>query len=331
MTIKYLVIRFGSIGDLVLTTPIIRLLKTRRPHAEIHLVTKKKFADVLAPNPHIYKIHVLEDSLIHLIKELRHEHFDFVLDLHRNFRSWLVKMALGEKTFAFYKLRFAKWLLVNFKVDILPDNLHVVDRYMGVLSDLHVKNDKQGLDFFTPRETTLPAEVEKYFEGKNFVALILSARHATKKMPTEKIVELCNKINSPVALLGSEKEREEGNFIAEKCLNVYNTCGHLNIYQSAILIDKSKVVISPESDLMQVAAARKKDVVSVWGNTVPKFGKYPYYAGKNSKIVEVENLKCRPCSRKGFQKCPKGHFDCMMQQDYAGMAMYVNSLLTKEV
>ncbi len=326
--VKYLIIRFSSIGDIVLTTPVIRMLKTLRPHAEIHVVTKKKFEPVLSSNPYVYKIHTLNSNLFNLIKELKVEDFDFVLDLHRNLRSSIVKLVLGEKTFVFHKLNFAKWLLVHFKIDILPDT-HIVDRYVKVLSGLGIKNDKKGLDFFIPQNTTLPTEIEKHIEGKNFVALVLGAQHATKKMPKEKIVELCQKITSPIVLLGGEMEREEGKYIAEKCLNVYNTCGNLTIYQSALLIDKSKVVVSHDTGLMHIAAARKKDIVSVWGNTVPKFGMYPYYAGENSKMFEVKNLRCRPCSKIGFQKCPKGHFNCMMKQDYCGMAEYVNTLLIK--
>jgi len=328
MVIKYLVIRFSSIGDIVLTTPVIRLLKTRRPNAEIHVVTKKKFAHILAPNPYIYKIHVLEDNLLQLIKELKHEEFDFVLDLHRNLRSFIVKAALGEKTFVFHKQNFAKWLLVNFKIDILPD-VHIVDRYVDVLSGLRVKNDKRGLDFFIPQDTVLPAEVEEHFKDKKFVALVLGAQHATKKMPVEKVVELCKKINHPVALLGGEMERKEGAAIAAQCLNVYNTCGDLNIYQSTLLIDKSKVVISHDTGLMHIAAARKKNIVSVWGNTVPKFGMYPYYSGEYSKEFEVKNLRCRPCSKIGFSKCPKGHFKCMMEQNYESIAAYINTLMAE--
>ena len=328
MVIKYLIIRFSSIGDIVLTTPVIRMLKTCRPQAEIHVVTKKKFAPVLASNPHIYKIHTLDNNLIDLIKELKYEHFDFVLDLHRNLRSWLIKMVLGEKTFVFYKLNFAKWLLVNFKIDILPD-IHIVDRYLDVLSGLGVRNDGKGLDFFIPKDTMLPTAVAQHFEGKKFVALVLGAQHSTKKMPTEKIVDLCKKINAPVALLGGEMEQEEGKIIADSCPNAYNACGILNIYQSALLIDKSKVVVSHDTGLMHIAAALKKDIVSVWGNTVPKFGMYPYYAGKQSKIFEVRNLWCRPCSKIGFQKCPKEDFRCMMEQSYSGIAEYVNALMAR--
>jgi len=326
MVIKYLVIRFSSIGDIVLTTPVIRLLKTRRPNAEIHVVTKKQFAHILAPNPYIHKIHILEDSLFHLIKELRHEDFDFILDLHRNLRSLIIKMALGEKTFTFHKLNFAKWLLVNFKIDTLPD-IHIVNRYIEVLSGLQIKNDQQGLDFFIPQDTSLPSEIERYFTRKKFVALVLGAQHTTKKMPPEKVIELCKKINHPIALLGGETEREIGKVIATQCLNVYNTCGDLNIYQSTLLIDKSKVVISHDTGLMHIAAARKKDIVSVWGNTTPKFGMYPYYPGERSKMFEVKNLKCRPCSKIGFQKCPKKHFKCMMEQNYESIAEYTNALM----
>ncbi len=328
MTIKYLIIRFSSIGDIVLTTPVVRMLKTRRPHAQIHVVTKKKFADLYASNPYVHKVHTLDGSLLELIKELKREHFDFVLDLHRNIRSSIVKFALGEKTFVFNKLNVAKWLLVHLKIDILPD-IHIVDRYVGVLSGLDIKNDNKGLDFFIPQNTTLPQEVAAGVGGGGFVALALGAQHATKKMPIQKVAELCQLIKGKVVLLGGPDEREQGEYVAQRCPNVYNACGLLNIYQSALFLKKSKVVVAHDTGLMHIAAALKKDIVSVWGNTVPKFGMYPYHSGKHSKMFEVKNLRCRPCSKIGYNKCPKGHFRCMAEQDYEGMAEYVNSLILK--
>jgi ADP-heptose:LPS heptosyltransferase len=93
--------------------------------------------------------------------------------------------------------------------------------------------------------------------------------------------------------------------------NTINLCGKLNLNQSASIIQQSHKVITSDTGLMHIAAAYKKDIISLWGNTIPEFGMGPYFAGKNSQILEVKNLSCRPCSKLGYKKCPKGHFKCM--------------------
>ncbi|MDR1022460.1 MAG: glycosyltransferase family 9 protein [Prevotellaceae bacterium] len=322
---KYLVIRFSSIGDIVLTTPVLRMLKKRRPDAHIHFVTKKKYAPLVLHNPYVHKVHVLDGSFPALLKELRAESFDYVLDLHRNLRSFVIKSVLGEKTFTFDKLNWRKWLLVNFKVNMLPP-LHIVDRYLETLRELRVKKDTKGLDFFIPKDVTLPASLEKVAVKDGFVALVCGAQHATKKIPIMRMVELCRMITFPVVLVGGEDEHEQGREIARICNNVHNACGILNIYQSTMLVGRAKVVIAHDTGLMHIAAALKKDIVSVWGNTVPEFGMYPYFAGGRSKIFEVKNLRCRPCSKIGFDECPKRHFRCMNDISYKEVAGYVNAL-----
>jgi heptosyltransferase-2 len=322
---KYLVIRFSSIGDIVLTSPVLRMLKKRRPDAHIHFVTKKKYAPLVAHNPYVHKVHVLDDSFPALIKELRAEGFDYVLDLHHNLRSFVVKNALGEKSFTLNKLNWGKWVLVNFKINMLPP-VHIVDRYLETLRELRVKKDTKGLDFFIPKDVALPSSIEKIAVKDGFVALVTGAQHATKKIPLLRMIKLCSMITAPVLLVGGEEEYEQGNEIARICHNVYNVCGTLNIHQSAILVGRAKVVIAHDTGLMHIAAALKKDVISVWGSTVPEFGMYPYFPGEKSKIFEVKNLRCRPCSKIGFDDCPKGHFRCMNDIDYRKIADYVNEL-----
>lgn len=323
---KYLVIRFSSIGDIVLTSPVLRLLKKRRPDAHIHFVTKKKYAPLVAHNPYVHKVHVLDDSFPALIKELRAEGFDYVLDLHRNLRSFVIKNALGEKSFTLDKLNWAKWVLVNFKINMLPP-VHIVDRYLETLRELRVKKDAKGLDFFIPKDVALPSSIEKIAVKDKFVAFVTGAQHATKKIPLLRMVKLCSMITSPVVLVGGEEEHEQGNEIARICSNVHNVCGTLSIHQSAILVGRAKAVIAHDTGLMHIAAALKKNIASVWGNTVPEFGMYPYRPGEKSKIFEVKNLRCRPCSKIGFDDCPKGHFRCMNDIDYRQIADYVNELM----
>ena len=148
---KILILRFSSIGDIVLTTPVIRTLKTQLDNAEIHFATKKSYFSILEANPYLSKIHLLESSTSDLIKELKKEKFDFIIDLHNNLRTRQVKLALGVKSKSFKKLNVEKWLKVQLKVDRLP-NVHIVDRYMETVKELGVKMDALGLDYFIPHK-----------------------------------------------------------------------------------------------------------------------------------------------------------------------------------
>ena len=148
---KFLIIRFSSIGDIVLTTPVIRCLKKQVPDAEIHYLTKSTYLQILSSNPYIDKVHYLEQSLQTIIAELKRENFDYIIDLHHNLRSMKVKDALKVKSYSFDKLNVSKWIYTSFKWNLLPD-VHIVDRYMETVADFGVKNDGAGLDYFIAKE-----------------------------------------------------------------------------------------------------------------------------------------------------------------------------------
>ncbi|MGB3073824.1 MAG: glycosyltransferase family 9 protein, partial [Chitinophagales bacterium] len=147
-----------------------------------------------------------------------------------------------------------------------------------------------------------------------FIALVIGAKHTTKKLPFEKLVELCNLLPYPIMLLGGPEDAETGDALAKTDpVKISNSCGKYSISQSASLLKLSKLVITHDTGLMHIAAAFRKKIISVWGNTVPAFGMSPYYghAAIYQAMVEINNLNCRPCSKIGFEKCPKGHFKCM--------------------
>lgn len=316
---KLLIIRFSSIGDIVLTTPVIRCLKKQLPEAEVHYLTKASFRSVLEANPYIDKLHYLQLDLPALIAGLQQENFDYVIDLHHNLRTMRVKKALGKKSFSFNKLNVQKWVYTALKVNILPD-IHIVDRYMETVQTLGVTNDGRGLDYFIPekdkvKESDIPAG---HLAG--YIGVVIGAAHNTKKLPVHKLKELCAAIEHPIILLGGKEDRESGEEIARADRHkIYNACGKFNINESADLVRRAKLIISHDTGLMHIASAFKKPVISVWGNTVPEFGMYPYYGNlpqqPNNRlpydIMEVRPLYCRPCSKIGYKKCPLGHFKCM--------------------
>jgi ADP-heptose:LPS heptosyltransferase len=311
---KVLVIRFSSIGDIVLTTPVIRLLKTQLDDAEVHYATKIQFKSIVEHNPYIDKIHYLEGNLSEFIKQLKLEKFDYVVDLHHNLRTLLIKLALRTRTRSFNKLNFKKWLLVNVKLNFMPSK-HLVDRYIEACAELQIRNDALGLDFFIADEDDVPLDWLPLSHRFGFVAYAMGAQHATKKLPLDKMIALCAKIARPIVLLGGQKEHQEGEQIKahfEKAPSrtiILNGCGKYNLGQSASLLKKSQLVFTHDTGLMHIAAAFKKEVISIWGNTVPDFGMTPYRT--RFTVLENTNLSCRPCSKIGFEKCPKGHFKCM--------------------
>jgi len=312
---KVLIIRFSSIGDIVLTTPVIRCIKEQKPEIEIHYLTKKSFRGILENNPHISKVHSIEKDIKEVATDLKNENFDFVIDLHNNLRSFHAKKIIRKPSSSFKKLNFKKWLLVNFKINKMPA-MHVVDRYMKTILQLGIKNDFKGLDYFIPSKDEFDISTLPVSHSKGYIGFVIGAKHFTKQLPIEKISSICKKINQPIVLLGGKEDVERALIIEKEVgATVYNACGKYNLNQSASIIKQANKIITHDTGLMHIAAAFKKEIISVWGNTVPAFGFTPYLPDAKSVMVEVSNLSCRPCSKIGYHKCPKGHFKCMNEID----------------
>ncbi|HEV8081013.1 MAG TPA: glycosyltransferase family 9 protein [Chitinophagaceae bacterium] len=310
MATKFLIIRFSSIGDIVLTTPVVRCLRKKFPDAQIHYLTKNSFASILLTNPYLNKVHVLKDDLDALSEELKSENFDYIIDLHNNLRTLRIKQALkNTKSFSFDKLNIQKWVLVNFKVNTMPDK-HIVDRYMETIKSLGVVNDGLGLDYFIHDKDVVSQNDIPISHLHGYIGVVIGAAHNTKKLPVHKLKDLCSKINHPIILLGGKQDYADAIQISSSDpVKIYNACGKYNLNESADLIRRAKLIISHDTGLMHIAAAFKKNIISVWGNTVPSFGMYPYQT--QYEIFDVKKLWCRPCSKIGYDKCPLGHFKCM--------------------
>ena len=323
---KILIIRFSSIGDIVLTTPVIRCIREQIPEAEIHYLTKEKYLPVIKANPHISRIHMFKDDISLVIRELKAIGFDYIVDLHRNLRSSRVKLALRKPSGTFNKLNRQKWLMVNMKLNRLP-NVHIVDRYFEAVRSIGVTNDSKGLEYHIPDEDRLGLNDLPPTHADGFIAFVIGGMHFTKMLPDEKVIELCSRIDKPVILLGGTDDIAKGERITLRCdRKIYNGCGIYNINQSASVIGLADLVITNDTGLMHIAAAFSKQIYSFWGNTIPEFGMYPYMPGneENSHIVEIRGLPCRPCSKIGYSKCPRKHFRCMTDIDTEALADKIN-------
>ncbi len=320
---KFLFIRFSSIGDIVLTSPLVRCLKQQVPGAEIHFVTKYKYRELMMANPYIDKIHFLNNHFGSLLKVLKAENYDYVIDLHHNLRSLRIKWAIHVPAYSFRKLNFRKWLLVKLKTNLLPD-LHVVDRYFSTLSRFNVVPDGKGLDYFIPEGESydfskLP---ERYHHG--YIAMIISGTYTTKQLPAQKVAEICESIDFPVILVGGNCEtpmsREIDRLVGDHVLNL---AGKTSISESASLVKNARLVLTNDTGMMHIAAAYKKKILSFWGNTVPAFGMVPYLPDPSSQMMEVKGLSCRPCAKLGYPACPKKHFRCMNDMDIPAAVAWI--------
>ena len=308
---KILVVRFSSIGDIVLTTPVIRCLK-KQLDVEVHYLTKSSFKGILENNPYVTKVHVIEKEISReLIAQLQYENFDFIADLHANLRTFRLKKTLRVPYKSVLKLHIKKWLLVHLKMDRMP-KLHIVDRYLDTVKHLGVLNDMEGLDYFIPKQAYVDVNRLPKLHSAGYVGFVIGGQHATKMLSTQKIIEVCQGLKEPIVLLGGPEDANRGHLIEKAVgVRVFNACGKFKLDESASIVKQASWIVTHDTGLMHIAAAFKKRIVSVWGNTVPELGMYPYLSDSSSKMLEVKGLSCRPCSKIGFDKCPRGHFKCM--------------------
>jgi ADP-heptose:LPS heptosyltransferase len=324
--LKVLVICATAIEDVLFATPAIRALKVRLDDVELHALVELSSAFLLDDNPYVDRVHNFDTSVWNNYKRLKDEKFDLIVNLRSGLYAGLLTRLLGAKTYSLESLRWKEWLMINFKIDQLP-NVHLVTRMMDVVEPLNIKTDELGLDYFIPEKDKVLLEwLPKGFQ-QGYVVFCINAPYPTRKLTLDRMIELCDKINKPIILLGSKDDVENGDVIStffskavslnyeegllqlNKRTTVYNACAKFNFNQMASVIKQSKAVFTFDNEFIPVASAFKKEIFGLWGNTVLLFGRYPY----RTKFTVLENnrISCRPCSSTGYDKCPKGHFKCM--------------------
>ncbi|HEX4372600.1 MAG TPA: glycosyltransferase family 9 protein [Puia sp.] len=320
---KFLIIRFSSIGDIVLTTPVIRCVKKQVENAEVHFLTKKSFKAVTESNPYIDKFFYYDDDLDELIKELKKEKYDYIIDLHKNIRSYKIRFALRCKTLSYKKESVQKFLLTKLRINTMSGR-HIVLRNLDAVRSLGVMDDGFGLNYFVTQKDNVRVEDLPASHSMGYVAIVIGASYFTKKLPIYKLREICSKLNYPIVLVGGKEDVDEGNAVAEiDNVKIYNACGKFNLNESADIVRKAKLVISHDTGLQYIASAFNKPTLAIWGGTSPKLDVEPFYGSRflatQEKIpyknILVTKLSCQPCSNFGRKKCPLGHFKCMHLQD----------------
>ncbi|MFY8005181.1 MAG: glycosyltransferase family 9 protein [Chitinophagaceae bacterium] len=333
---KILFIRFSSIGDIVLATPVFRCTKQQIPNVSIHFACKVAFKAVTEHNPYIDKFHYLNNNnLSALIDELKAENFDYVIDLHKNFRSYKIITSLKKPSSSYKKLSIQKLLLTKTGINLMPER-HITLRSLDAVKSLGVQDDGGGLDYFIGKNDELKQGDLPLSHVHGFIALVIGASYATKKLPNDLLIELCSLLNYPLVLVGGKEDAENAEIIAaSNRIMIYNACGKFSLNESAAIVQQSKLVISHDTGLQYIACAFGKKVLAIWGGTSPKLAVEPFYGtklahyGKNTLFFNflVPNLSCQPCSNFGTKNCPKKHFKCMKNQNIGAIAQKAKEIL----
>lgn len=300
---KILVIRLSAMGDIVLTTPVIRALN-QQLKAKIDFLTKPQYVSLLEGNTYINRIFSLNDKVDFLQKNK----YDYVVDLQNNLRSWKIRNKIQTKSFVFNKKSLRRYLLIYFGIDLLKN--HVVDRYFATVASLNVVNDNQGLDF------NVSSSIKPEFNtSQSYIAWCIGGTHNPKKLSAKQITQVVSKLKVPVVLLGGNNDLDIAEEIINnvECKSVYNFCGKLSVQESSYLIKKSKMLLTNDTGMMHIASALKMPIISFWGCTKPSLGFTPYMTDPSSiKIISKRSAK--PCSKHG-RHCKYGKNGCIKEID----------------
>jgi ADP-heptose:LPS heptosyltransferase len=308
--LKILVIRFSSIGDIIYTTPVVRCLKQQLHGSEIHFLTKPAFKYIYDNNPYLDKLLLLKPTLKATITDIKAEHYDYIIDLHNNLRTSLIKLSTGIHSSTYNKQSIGKWLSLKFHLKLIKP-VHLVERYLKTVTFLGVSNDNKPIDYYIKEPYNLADLLPTTHQG-GFVAFIIGATHFTKRMPNDKISAICRKIDKPIVLLGGSDVKLNGDEIAAATgTMVFNACGATTLDQSVFIVSQAQKIIGFDTGLTHIAEAFDKPIASVWGSTAPELLGVQPYKVKDAQVVGIA-LPCRPCSKFGRESCPLGHFKCMI-------------------
>jgi len=303
--------------EILFSTPIIRTLADQKK-TSVDILTDQKHALLFESSPFVRQV-IHPDSI-----QGKTQQYDLMIDLQNDKKSKMDRIR-SQQSIKFPKSKFKEWLFTSFQINKLPSK-HLVDQYFEFLQPLEIHNDYNGLDYFIPDRDIVENDWLPETHQNGYAVFAIEGASNTQQLPIERMIELCDRINKPIILIGGKKDQKKAEEIElffkkgteaeereieslNKKASIFSACGKFNLNQEASIIENSSWVFTHENIYMHIAAAFKKQIFSIWGSTSPLFGKYPY----ETKFTVFENnkLKCRPCSTTGYDKCPKGHFKCM--------------------
>ncbi len=304
---KILIIRLSSLGDILLTTPVIRAINKKYPNSQIDYVVKKQYSSALQYNPLISSLYLYEKEKAKSIKDqVRKVKYDLIIDLQNNLRSCALTFRLGTEVKRFKKPTFKKLILVWTKINLLKEFKPIPVRYAETAA---LQIDDNGLDLFIPENIN-----PKLAAGKKYIGICPGAKHFTKRWPEKYFIELGNRLNSQgfaLVIFGGKEDRELCEAISSKIEDGINLCNNDDLLQTASDMKQCHHIICNDSGLMHTATAVRVPITAIFGSTVSEFGFIPYLS--DNSILENNSLSCRPCSHIGRSSCPKRHFKCMQE------------------
>ena len=346
---KTLIIRFSSVGDIVLSSLLVRTLRHRFPQIHIDFLLKSEYADLVRYNPHVNRVIEFPsrgslDDLMRLRRAIRSERYDLIVDIHDSLRSRLLSFG-ARRSVRIDKRKVARWMLVNFKRDVYASSggaPGVAERYLETVKPFGVRDDGGGLELLVPGDVR--ERVGSMLQARGIrpeiraIGVCPSARHANKMWLKERFAgtaaALARRYEAPVLLFGSAQETSRCAEIAamaeaeSPAVRVLNLAGSLSLLETAAAMDHCALVLTNDSGLMHIAAARKRKIVALFGPTVRQFGFFPF--GTDSTVVEHPDLPCRPCTHIGLPDCPRGHFRCMKELESRTVLHAATDLLDRQ-
>ncbi len=345
---RALIIRFSSVGDIVLSSLLVRALRSRFPSSQIDFVVKEEFADLVRYNPYINTVIAFPRGggfadLRRLRRRIVRTGYDAMFDIHDSLRSRYL-CAGAANVHRVNKRKLARFLLVKFKINVYgrcSGAPSVALRYLETARSFGVEDDGKGLDLFVDEKDAMNVGrvlAAQFPPAERFIGICPSANHANKMWPAERFAEVGSELGKtyrrPVLLFGSDRERARCEAITARMetaspdVRVVNLAGRLSLAETAIAMERCLIVVTNDSGLMHMAAARKRPVVAIFGPTVRELGFFPW--GTRSIVLERAGLPCRPCTHIGLPACPKKHFKCMNEITAREVLGAAHTLLSQE-
>lgn len=324
-----LVIRLSSLGDVILTTPLLRFLKKQNPEILIDYIIKEEFLDAIKFNRNVNEFIIFKkDDTKELKKKIKTKNYDFIIDLQNNFRSRKLYNKFNHNVVKFKKNSLNKFLLTNFKINRFKEIIPISQRYINTITSERLSEEDLIPEIYYP--DSIDKQADKLFNlnsDQKIIGICPGSKHFTKTYPKEKFRELIEELTKTykVFLFGGSNEKELTRYLTIN-EQVFNFQNENDLFLTTALMKKCDMVVTNDSALMHIANALKKPIIAIFGSSVREWGFAP--VGVASKIIEVENLSCRPCSHFGKSYCPEKHFKCMLDISSKEIISEINKLLT---
>lgn len=315
---KILIIHTAFIGDIVLSTPLLKKIKDIYPKSELFYLTTPQGSEILKNNPHIEKIIKYDKrgknsglkNLIKLGLELRKENFDLAIVPHRYLRSSLLSWVSGARERIGYKGSAGSFLF-NKKI-AYDKKKHEVEKLLSFIGENNSKRDSEYKIELYPGEEE-KKKIKKILKGlevQKIMAIAPGSKWFTKKWPVEYFNTVIKSLTEEgifCVIVGGQEEKLLNLKLNDKCLDLR---GETTLLELAELLSKCRGVITNDSSPIHIASAYENCFIfAIFGPTIKEFGFFPW--SKKNYVFE-KKLSCKPCSIHGGNKCPKGHFKCML-------------------